>query len=201
MPDEKVPATVTRRMRGTTPSGVALPSGAMSTSVSPRLAPSSAASAAPRMMRQLPGCRSSSRAPERRWPRPVAFASSAGSMPRTAVPSTRWPRASIACDSMKGTACRTPGCRSASVRAARQSAIDPSRPVSVACEVTDSMRERSSRSKPFITDSTTTSTATPSASPTTEIAATNDTKPRRCAERRCRVPTSHSQRVTKGGYS
>jgi hypothetical protein len=46
------------------------------------------------------------------------------------------------------------------------------------------MRERSSRSKPFITDSTTIRTATPSARPSTEIAATKDTKPRRWVERR-----------------
>ena len=54
----------------------------------------------------------------------------------------------------------------------------------VACEVTASMRLRSSRSKPLSTDSTTMSTATPSASPITDIDATKDTKPLRCVERR-----------------
>ncbi len=48
---------------------------------------------------------------------------------------------------------------------ARQSASVPSRPVSVACAVTLRMRVRSSRSKPFMTDSTTISTATPSIRP------------------------------------
>ena len=47
----------------------------------------------------------------------------------------------------------------------RQSASVPSRPESVACAVTLRMRVRSSRSKPFMTDSTTISIATPSVSP------------------------------------
>ena len=68
----------------------------------------------------------------------------------------------------------------------------PFSPTMVACEVTASMRVRSSRSKPFITDSTTISVATPSVSPHTDISATNETKPRRCVERRWRVPMSHS---------
>ena len=105
-------------------------------------------------------------------------------MPRTALPSTRAPFATIACDSTKGTAWVTPGIASARRCAARQSGNAPSSPVSVACEVTASMRERSSRSNPFITESTTMSTATPSIRPSAEIAATKDTKPRRCAERR-----------------
>ena len=41
----------------------------------------------------------------------------------------------------------------------------PQAPMSVACAVTLRMRVRSSRSKPFMTDSTTISTATPSTSP------------------------------------
>jgi hypothetical protein len=54
----------------------------------------------------------------------------------------------------------------------------------VACEVTARIRLRSSRSKPFMTDSTTMRVATPSVSPHTDMSATNDTKPRRCVERR-----------------
>jgi hypothetical protein len=57
-------------------------------------------------------------------------------------------------------------------------------PVSVACEVTARMRVRSSRSKPFMTDSTAMRVATPSVSPHTDMSATNDTNPRRCVERR-----------------
>jgi hypothetical protein len=60
----------------------------------------------------------------------------------------------------------------------------PIRDLTVACEVTASMRVRSSRSNPFSTDITTMSTATPSARPITDIEATNETKPLRCAERR-----------------
>ena len=54
----------------------------------------------------------------------------------------------------------------------------------VACAVTARMRVRSSRSKPFMTDSTTMSVATPSIRPHTDISATNETKPRRWVERR-----------------
>jgi hypothetical protein len=54
----------------------------------------------------------------------------------------------------------------------------------VACAVTARIRLRSSRSKPFMTDSTTIRVATPSVSPHTDMSATNDTKPRRCVERR-----------------
>jgi hypothetical protein len=46
------------------------------------------------------------------------------------------------------------------------------------------MRVRSSRSKPFMTDSTTISTATPSARPSIDTIVMNDRNPRRCVERR-----------------
>ena len=85
---------------------------------------------------------------------------------------------------MKGTTAFTPGSCAAVACLERQSGMTPSTPVMVACEVTASMRLRSSRSKPLSTDSTTMSTATPSASPSTDIDATKDTKPLRCAERR-----------------
>jgi len=62
----------------------------------------------------------------------------------------------------------------------------------VACEVTLNIRLRNSRSKPFMTDRTTISVATPSANPSTDIRATNDTNPRRCVERRYLVPIIHS---------
>src|SRR5690242_7896691 len=65
-------------------------------------------------------------------------------------------------------------------------------PISIACEVTLRMRVRSSRSKPFITDNATTRVATPRARPSTEMSATTETRPRRCDERRWRVPMSHS---------
>jgi len=115
---------------------------------------------------------------------PVVFISSAGITPRIVVPSTCSPWASIACSSTYGAAAVTPGSRSAAACAARQSGSVPSSPISVACAVTDSMRVRSSRSKPFITESTTISTAMPSVRPRTELSETNDTNPRRCVERR-----------------
>ncbi len=65
-------------------------------------------------------------------------------------------------------------------------------PLMVACEVTERMRVRSSRSKPFMTESTTMRVATPSVSPHTDMSATKDTKPRRWVERRWRVPICSS---------
>jgi hypothetical protein len=85
---------------------------------------------------------------------------------------------------MNGTTAFTPGSCAAVACFERQSGMTPSTPVMVACEVTVSMRLRSSRSKPLSTDSTTMSTATPSASPSTDMEATKETKPLRCAERR-----------------
>ena len=66
-------------------------------------------------------------------------------------------------------------------RIAGQSASPRRTPLSVACEVMLRMRLRSSRSNPFITDSTTISTATPIATPTIDISEMNDRKrlPRR----------------------
>ena len=50
MPDSKMPTTRKRRMRGTTPVGVAVPAGAISTTESPVRTFSSCASALPRMV-------------------------------------------------------------------------------------------------------------------------------------------------------
>ncbi len=47
---------------------------------------------------------------------------------------------------MKGIAAFTPGSRAAVASLGRQSGISPSMPEMVACEVTDNMRLRSSRS-------------------------------------------------------
>ena len=60
----------------------------------------------------------------------------------------------------------------------------PSRPEIVACAVRLKMRVRRTSSKPFMTDSTTISTATPEAKPTMAMPAIKDTKPRRGDARR-----------------
>ena len=56
MPDSKIPLTVKRRLRGSKPAGVTLPSGVMSTTFCPTVTPSSWARAEPRMTRYLPAC-------------------------------------------------------------------------------------------------------------------------------------------------
>ena len=87
-------------MRGTTPVGVAVPSGAMRMTLSPTRTLSSRASAPPRMVAKEP-LLSSSRLPAVRcWASPVALRSSAGSTPRTLAPAIFWPCANIAWLSM-----------------------------------------------------------------------------------------------------
>ena len=72
-----------------------------------------------------------------------------------------------------------------------QSASPSPNAVIVACEERLRIRVRSSRSKPFMTESTTISTATPMATPTIEISEMNDRK-RLPIERRYRRPMRSS---------
>ncbi len=184
MPDSNTPLTLKRRVRGKIPLGVAVPKGVITTTESPTWASSARASALPRIIRYCPGARSSSR-PAFRWPaKPVALRSSSGSTPRIEAPTVFTPCASNPCASTKGTAAWTPGCLRALRWTAGQSVSVSSRPVNVAWEVTLRMRVRSSLSNPFMTERTTSSVATPSISPSTDISATNETNPRRCVERR-----------------
>ncbi len=74
------------------------------------------------------------------------------------------------CACTNGAAATTRGCREASSAAACQFCSVPLGPVITRCEATPRMRSRTSVWKPFITDSTTISTATPSAMPTMEMA-------------------------------
>ena len=100
-------------------------------------------------------------------------------MPRSATaadtPSLRSPISS-ASPSTYGATASTAGFASARSRSAGQSCRPAPNVVTVACEVMLRMRSRSSRSKPFMTDSTTISTATPIATPTIDISEMNDRK-------------------------
>ena len=98
-------------MRGWNPAGVALPSGAMSTTVCPLFTASSAASALPRITRNLPASRSDEWPDFMRPSRPTALRSSSGRTPRTMAPATRSPLASRPRDSTNGTTATTPGSR------------------------------------------------------------------------------------------
>ena len=100
------------------------------------------------------------------------------------VPAVCAPCISSAWASIYGAAATTPGSFSAWAWSWRQSVRLPFSPVSVACEVTLRIRVLSSRSNPFMTDSTTISTATPTASPSAETTEMNDRKPRPRVERR-----------------
>ncbi len=91
-------------------------------------------------------------------------------MPRTTLPRTACPAESRACAFTKGAAATTCGSPSAIFAAACQSASRLSAPLICTCEATPRMRARSSFWKPFMTDSTTISAATPSAMPAIEVA-------------------------------
>jgi hypothetical protein len=87
-------------------------------------------------------------------------------MPRTTAPRMPSPRAISICAAMKGAAPCTAGCRRAASAVARQSgSAAPPASNSSTCAMTLSMRSRTSFWKPFITDSTMISAATPSAMP------------------------------------
>ncbi len=110
--------------------------------------------------------------------------SASGSIPRSKIPEALPPRVTMPCSSMYGAAATIPGNPSSLAICRRQSERRPSRPEIVACAVRLRIRVRNSSSKPFITDSTTISTATPSASPIIAIPAIKETTPRRGEARR-----------------
>ncbi len=110
-------------------------------------------------------------------PMSVTCGSSDGSMPRSATPLTASCRVSSACASTYGAAPITSGFWRASCAVSCQLGIEPVGEKISTCASTDSMRSRTSFWKPFITDSTTISAATPSAMPAIETSAMNEMKP------------------------
>ena len=113
-------------------------------------------------------------------------ASRAGSMPRTSAPRFAPPADSIACPMTYGAAAFTCGLPRASRSTAASSASTGIPRISM-CEATDRIRLRSSSWKPFITDSTTISAATPSAIPAIDVSAMNEMNELRPEPRRARV--------------
>ena len=120
--------------------------------------------------------------------RSVTSGSRAGSMPRTMAPRISSPRAISACAAMNGAAPITCGLRrtSASVRSGSSSMPPPGPKISM-CDTTPSMRSRTSFWKPFITDSTMISAATPSAMPSIDTPEMKEMKPLRRVARPARV--------------
>jgi hypothetical protein len=109
-------------------------------------------------------------------------------MPRTIAPRMSSPRARSAWAAMKGAAPTTCGLRRASsiVRFASCSMPPPAPKIST-CDTTPSIRSRTSFWKPFITDSTMISAATPSEIPSMETPEMNEMKPLRRVARPARV--------------
>jgi hypothetical protein len=104
------------------------------------------------------------------------LASSSGSTPRITVPEISPPTFTSASPSMYGAVPATSGFWLANAATSRQSGRPSVLPEIVACEAMPRMRVRSSLSKPFITDSTTISVATPSPMPSIEANEMNEMK-------------------------
>ena len=120
--------------------------------------------------------------------RGVTAASSAGTMPRTMAPRMSSPRAIRAWAGTNGAAPMTAGFFLAWAASARQSArAPPWASYSSTWATTESMRSRTSFWKPFITESTMMSAATPSVIPSTDTPEMKEMKPLRRAERLARV--------------
>jgi hypothetical protein len=138
----------------------------------------------PSTTRNEPGSSSSSDPATMREPISATFSSSTGSMPRTTLPRTPGPEESIAWAFTNGAAATTWGLREASSAAFGQSASRPPWPLTCTCEATPRIRALSSLWKPFITDSTTISAATPRPMPSIETSGMNETKRLRRLARR-----------------
>ncbi len=187
-----MPVTSNARILGITPTGVTSPKATSSTTRSPTFAPSSSASADPSITRYLPSVRSLIRPLDKCGAKSTTRRSASGSTPRTSTPDDLSPWISMPCSSIYGAAPTTPGKRSSFSRSGRQFVIRPSSPEIVACAVRLKIRVRNTSSKPFITDSTTISTATPSARPSIAMPAISDREPRLGDARRYRRPTNPS---------
>ncbi len=103
------------------------------------------------------------------------------------TPRTVSPCVIIACAATYGAAPLTSLLRNASLAVSCQSGMAPLASNTSMCASTDSMRSRTSFWKPFITDSTTISAATPSAMPAIEISEMKEMKLLRPLRRPARV--------------
>jgi len=164
-------------MRGITPAGVVERSDVTITTRSPMPTPSAFANSVPSTMPYSPGWSAPKEPVTTLSAMAVTLRSSSGNTPVTTAPLVLLPPPiSSAWSSMKGAAPSTCGFVRTRAAALCQSCSRKLAAVMLACEVRLRMRSRTSRSKPFITDSTTISTATPIASPAIEIVEMKETK-------------------------
>ena len=172
-------------MRGTTPVGVAVPSGAITTTEPPTCACSALRQRGAEDDAVGAGHEIGEAAFDHVLREPVAVRSSAGSTPRTVAPAMCVPLPSIAWLSTYGTAARTPGWRAVRCCSARQSRQRSRQPADggvrgdrenpaaqLALEAVHDRQHHDQRGD------------TRASARMTDISATNDTKPRRCVERR-----------------
>ena len=109
-------------------------------------------------------------------------------MPRTSTPRMSSPWAISDWPLTKGAAPTTSGCAFTRCSSAGTSCRPlPSTLITSMCDTTPSMRSRTSFWKPFMTDSTMISAATPSAMPTMDAAEMKEMNPLRRVERPARV--------------
>ena len=165
-----------RRMRGSTPAGVIRAWGATRVTRVPTSAPSLRARSRPISTLNRPGARLSSSPSTRYRPISDTAGSREGETPRISTPRTCPAWVSIPCDSTNGATPTTSGWASAVPASDSQSSSARSNPEIVACEATPSIRSRSSRSKPFITEITVIRAVTPRAIPIVEVRLMNEMK-------------------------
>ena len=168
-PASKMPVTVKRRMRGSTPAGVIRACGTTRVTRPPTVASSLSARSRPSSTLKRPGARLSKSPSTRYPPTSDTRGSRAGETPRISTPRTCPAWVSIPCNSTNGAAPTTSGCASAASASDSHPSSEPSIPEIVACEATPRMRSRSSRSKPFMTEITVIRAVAPSAIPIIEV--------------------------------
>src|SRR5664280_134214 len=162
----------------TTPAGVVRPPGRTTVTLSPSWTPSERASSMPSTTFHAPGTSLARVVSRNSAASGVTVASSFGTMPRTMTPRMSSPRAIRACDTTKGAAPTTSGFLRASFAVACQSgSASPWASAISICATTESIRSRTSFWKPFMTDRTMISAATPRAMPSIETPEMNEMKP------------------------
>ena len=176
IPTSKMAATLNAFARGMVPNGVLVPRGAISVTFCPTATPNRRANRLPTINESLPS--NSTRLPC--W---MLVASSARAWksrarsPRTSAPAATPFADAITCPSTSGVTVTTPSTlRSLSATASKSLRLR-SNPVTSRWPLMPRMRPRSSARKPFITDMTMISVATPSMIPSSENQATTEMKP------------------------
>ena len=173
-----MPTTWSVRIRGMAPAGVKSLSGTIKLMRSPTCAPTIAASCAPKATPKLPGFKPSMLPATNCFGKSDTLPSSLGKMPRIATPRIMLSRLRSPWELTMGATPTTWGW-AATLSASGSQFAKPSGAVISTWDRTESIRSRTSFWKPFMTERTTISEATPKAMPAVEIPEIKDRKPSR----------------------